>query len=102
MLPHLTLLPPHPVCQQGCCLTLLGIIAYQHVGVRRSHWARHWACAMDVLELIAAESAADDALVAGCLDVTVAREIIADIVANELLKEYVVQLTAHQYNPGDD
>ena len=55
---------------------------------------------MDVLELLAAESAAD-ALVAGCLDVTVAREIISDIVANELLKEYVVQLTVHRYNPGE-
>ena len=71
--------------------------------VRGSHRARHWACAMDVLELIAAESAAGSALVAGCLDVTAAarREIIADLLANELLKNYIVQLTAHQYSPGE-
>ena len=48
---------PLAVFQQGCCFILLTMIDVQPDAVRQSYWARHWACAIDMLELLAAESA---------------------------------------------
>ena len=55
---------------------------------------------MDVLELLAAESAV--VAPAAGFDMAGQREIIADKMMNELLKEYAVMLTVHENSPGED
>ena len=87
--------------QQGCCLILLNMIILQPEAVQWSHWARHWACAVDVLELLAAESAftratariveeGDRELVMGVMDDTDVK-----------LKDAVFKLMDDQYRPGE-
>ena len=68
---------------------LLIVISRQPEAVRRSFWARHWACAIDVLELLATESA-----------------LIHDVSRlghdNVRLLEFAFKLMEEQYRPGED
>ena len=70
----------------------------QPEAVRRSHWARHWACAIDVLELLAAESAFTH--VVGSLFVEEGKVPVMDYL-NSTLKDFVFQLMCDQYRPGE-
>ena len=45
-----------PSCQ-ATCYSLISILRDQPEAVLRSYWARHWACAVDVLELLSTEAA---------------------------------------------
>ena len=68
---------------------LLIVISRQPEAVRQSHWARHWACAIDVLELLAAESVfTHDVHRLGC--------------HNAKLMELVFKLMEDQYRPGEN
>ena len=91
--------------QQGFCLVLFSLLSLQPEAVRRSHWARHWACAVDVLELLAAES---------CYTSGNASAVIRDeghpastggrednlTATNAALKDIIVKLMAVQYVSG--
>ena len=74
---------------------MLSLISFQPEVVRRSYWARHWACAVDVLELLAAKSAFTRA--GGRLVAEVEGEDIIDVA----LKDYVLELMGTWYWPGE-
>ena len=78
---------------QGCSHLLINMISLQPEAVRRSFWARHWACAIDVLELLAAESAFTSPEEGGRADV---KEN-----GNEALADIVFELMSSQYRPGE-
>ena len=91
---------PRTVFFQGFCLVLFSMLSLQPEAVRRSYWARHWACAVDVLELLAAESAS--ARKEGRPVVIGGREDIMDNmkVTNTALKYIIVKLMTEQYIPS--
>ena len=74
------------------------MIVHQPEAVRRSHWARHWACAIDVLMLLAAESAFTH--VVGRIFSTGGSVPVVDNV-NSTLKDMVFQLMGDKYRPGE-
>lgn len=45
-----------PSCQDRCS-RLISILLDQPEAMRRLYWARHWACGVDVLELLSKEAA---------------------------------------------
>ena len=84
--------------EQGCCLILLSIINNQPESVRRSYCARHWACFVDVLEVLAAESALPHAV--GSLVAEREKTLIDSL--NVSLKDTVFDLMDHrQHWPGE-
>ena len=90
---------PHTIFQQVFSFILLRMISLQPEAVRRSYWARHWACAIDVMELLAAEAAfthSVDGLIAG-------GEPLKGIMdsMNVKLKDFVLKLMGDQYRPGE-
>ena len=84
--------------KQVFCHLLLTMIGLQPDAVRRSHWARHWACAVNVLELLAAESAFTYS--GGRLVAEGAGEVMM-YETNITLKDNVVKLMGDQYRPGE-
>ena len=79
----------HTIFQQAFCLVLLILMDRQPEAVRRSYWARHWACAIDVLELLAVES--DFTHDVGNLEHD-----------NVSLMEFAFKLMVEQYRPGEE
>ena len=87
------------------------MIDNQPEAVRRSHWARHWACAVDVLQLLAAESAFTRAagriaeegdqreITMGVLDGTSVMGVLGG--TDFKLKDIVFKLMGDQYRPGE-
>ena len=61
--------------------------------MRRSHWARHWACAIDVLELLSTEAALLPSGYCG-----VANGFAEE--AFDSFKGVLLQLISEQYKPG--
>ena len=84
------------------------MMSRQPEAVLRSYWARHWACAVDVLELLAVESAFSHTVV-GRHVAEGGREDFwenfwhstdADDV-NAMLRDYVVKLMDSLHSPGE-
>ena len=80
------------------CRILLNIISHQPEAARRSHWARHWVCAIDVMELLAAESALTHDV--GKLVARGDREGTMDNI-NVTLKRDCLELMGDHYRPGE-
>ena len=85
--------------QQGGYLNLLCFFTLQPEAVRKSYWARHWACAVDVLELLAAESA----FTHDVNHVVLAEGAEPNVgTVNVMLKDFVFKLMGDQeYWPGE-
>ena len=49
-----------PLSQQSNCFNLLNLLHGQPMAIKKSHWARHWACAVDIFELLTTNVAAGD------------------------------------------
>ena len=72
---------------------MISILRDQPEAVRCSHWARHWACSVDVLELLSTEAALLPGGYCG----------VANRAAEETFgpaKGVLVQLISEQYKPG--
>ena len=87
--------------QQSFCLLLLNLVSLQPEAVRQSHWARHWACAVDVLELLAVESAFTRA--AGRIAEEGDRELVMGVIDDTdiKLKDTAFKLMVDSYRPGE-
>lgn len=69
------------------------MFSLQPGAVRLSYWARHWACAVDVLELLVTESST--------LGRPVAEGEVVMKAMDVMLKDSVVKLMGEQYRPGE-
>ena len=49
-----------PLSQQSNCFNLLSLLQGQPKAMQQSHWARHWACAVDIFELLTTDVTAGD------------------------------------------
>ena len=89
---------------QVCCYCLTSILQEQPEAVLRPYWARHWACAVDVMELLSTEAAlvsggGDQGGEASCEDqVEIAREDYEQTFGSA--EDRLVQLISEQYRPG--
>ena len=105
-IPYIYTLRPYFHCQ-ACCSGLLTILRDQPEAVLRSYWARHWACAVDVLEMMTVTEAKrvsgvdrNDEVMTGA-EATRAPE--ADRDKEKMfgaIKHMLVQLISEQYRPG--
>ena len=81
---------------QVCCYCLTSILREQPEAVRSSYWARHWACAVDVMELLSTEAAL---LMSGGGDQGgISSEEAEQIFGSA--EGQLVQLINEQYRPG--
>ena len=78
------------------------MLSLQPEPVRRSHWARHLACAVDVLELLAAEFAFTHDEGRPASTVGGQEDIMENLMdTNIALKDIIVKLMTAQYKPGE-
>ena len=78
---------------------MTSILREQPEAVRRTYWARHWACAVDVMELVSTEAASAPGGDQGGLASEGAEKVFDP---DELLHWHrqLVQIINEQYMPG--
>ena len=76
-------------------------MSFQPDEVRRSYWVRHWACAVDVLELLVVEFAATDDEVRHVVAAAEGDQESMLYKMNVMLKDTVYRLMGDQCVPGE-